>query len=150
MELKIALLAVLLLVLLAVHSSDGGYYRKKKIIIHIPVKQNSHKHVHTKVKSIHHHHKPLVIKEEKVIKHEYKSKPIKVIEDVSHDHFHHHYKHHHPTLVELGHDNQEYSAHSHVHHEIKHPKKHTFSDGSGGFGSFDSGSQRIGGSSEGF
>lgn len=96
-------------------------YRKKKIIIHIPVKQSHHKHTHTKVKSIHHHHKPLVIKEEKVIKHEIK-KPVKIIEDVSHDHFHHHYKHDHPEIVDFA-------------HHIKHPKKVVLSHDSGNYGS---------------
>lgn len=60
----------------------------------MPLKKSHHKHTHTQVKNIHHHHKPIVIKEEKVIKEIVKKEPvpIKIKEEISHDHFHHHYK----------------------------------------------------------
>lgn len=73
-------------------------YSKKKIIIHIPVKQKHHKHTHTHLKSIHHHHKPTIIKEEKIIKQEIHHPAIKIKEEVEHEHFHHHYKHDHPEV----------------------------------------------------
>lgn len=68
-------------------SSEAG--RKKKIVIHLPIPVKKAKHVHTLVKTVHHHHKPTVIKEEKIIKHEV-HKPI-IKEEVEHEHFHHHY-----------------------------------------------------------
>lgn len=78
------------------------------------------KHVHTLVKPVHVHHKPTVIKEEKIIKQEIHNpvhhitkeihKPIEIHEihkpveykehkpiykeEISHEHLHHHYKVH--------------------------------------------------------
>lgn len=89
--------------------------RHRKIIIHVPVKFKKQKHVHTVVKPVHVHHKPSLIKEEKIIRHEvhkpihihkeefyekpapvieYKKKEIRPIykEEISHEHLHHHYK----------------------------------------------------------
>lgn len=94
--------------------------RRRKIIIHVPVKVKQQKHTHTLVKPVHVHHKPTVIKEEKVIKTEihrpvhhtkeihkpaeihheiykpeikeyHKPSPI-YKEEISHEHLHHHYK----------------------------------------------------------
>lgn len=80
--------------------------RKKKIIIHLPQPIKKQKHTHTLVKTVHHHHKPTVIKEEKIIKQEVKiHKPVtKVREEVEHEHFHHHYSHNHDSGIESEHD----------------------------------------------
>jgi hypothetical protein len=91
---------------LTIHSG-----RHRKIIIHVPVKVKQQKHTHTLVKPVHVHHKPTVIKQEKVIKQEIHKpvvyhkpeeihKPVEVKheykpiykEEVSHEHLHHHYK----------------------------------------------------------
>lgn len=77
--------------------------KRRKIIIHVPVKVKQQKHIHTQVKTVHHHHKPTVIKEEKIIKKEV-HKPVVIKEEVEHEHFHHHYKHDHPTFEIDGHE----------------------------------------------
>jgi hypothetical protein len=82
--------------------------RRRKIIIHIPVKVKAQKHTHTLVKSVHHHHKPTVIKEEKIIKQEIHKVPDK--EEVEHEHFHHHYKHDHATYDHDGGEGHSYDS----------------------------------------
>lgn len=99
------------------------------------------------MKNVHHHHKPLVIKEEKIIR-EIK-KPIKIIEDISHDHFHHHYKHNHPEISDFDGGHQHTHSHTIQHHP--HPKKIVLGDGGEGnnFSGFDTSGLRVGGSSDG-
>lgn len=53
--------------------------------------------MHTVLKEVHHHHKPSIIKEEKIIQQEI-HKPVALLptkEDFEHEHIHHHYKHEH-------------------------------------------------------
>ncbi|XP_052868358.1 uncharacterized protein LOC128274263 [Anopheles cruzii] len=101
MRLRLMILAAFMLLFLLVESAKAG--KRRKIIIHVPVKVKQQKHVHTEVKTVHHHHKPTVIKEEKVVKQEI-HKPVVIKEEVEHEHFHHHYKHDHPTFEIDGHD----------------------------------------------
>ncbi|XP_020803373.1 uncharacterized protein LOC110180092 [Drosophila serrata] len=60
---------------------------KKKIVIHVPIHKKIEKHIHTVVKHVHHHHKPLVLKEEKKVIHE-DHRPIQIHQ--TKEHFHHH------------------------------------------------------------
>uniref|UniRef100_A0A182ISE5 Uncharacterized protein n=1 Tax=Anopheles atroparvus TaxID=41427 RepID=A0A182ISE5_ANOAO len=89
--------------------TEGFMFKRRKIIIHVPVKVNKQKHVHTEVKTVHHHHKPTVIKEEKIVKQEV-HKPVVIKEEVEHEHFHHHYKHDHPTFEFDGHDSNGFGS----------------------------------------
>ena len=57
--------------------------RVRKIIIHIPVSVQQKKHTHTLVKKEHVHHKPIVIKEEKIIKQEI-HKPVHIHKEIIH------------------------------------------------------------------
>ncbi|XP_055599584.1 uncharacterized protein LOC129748840 [Uranotaenia lowii] len=101
MKLNFVILAVLLCIALNLGITAAG--KRRKIIIHVPVKVKQTKHTHTEVKTVHHHHKPTVIKEEKIIKKEV-HKPVVIKEEVEHEHFHHHYKHDHPTFEADGHE----------------------------------------------
>jgi hypothetical protein len=79
------------------------------------------------VKNVHHHHKPTVIKEEKVIKQEVKiHKPVtKIREEVEHEHFHHHYSHNHDNGV-ADHDSGfegSFGGHEHEHHGFSFESK---------------------------
>lgn len=127
--------------------------RRRKIIIHVPVKVKQQKHTHTLVKPVHVHHKPTVIKEEKIFKQEIHkptyhtkevfSKPVEyhkeeIIpeiqaykpiykEEVSHEHLHHHYKVH-----DASHSWQTYLIHfnfQHVHPQ--HESNDDFGDDHG-------------------
>lgn len=65
----------------------AGYQKKKKIVIHVPIHKKIEKHIHTVVKHVHHHHKPLVLKEEKKVIHE-DHRPIQIHQ--TKEHIHHH------------------------------------------------------------
>ncbi|XP_055640680.1 uncharacterized protein LOC129778054 [Toxorhynchites rutilus septentrionalis] len=101
MKLSFLISATLLCMTLIAGVAATG--KRRKIIIHVPVKVKQQKHTHTELKTVHHHHKPTVIKEEKIIKKEI-HKPVVIKEEVEHEHFHHHYKHEHPTFEVDGHE----------------------------------------------
>lgn len=101
--------------------------KKKKIVIHVPVHKKIEKHVHTIIKHVHHHHKPIVLKEEKKIIHE-EHRPIQIHQTKEHihhhekhDHAHHdhheHHEHHSPIEHSL---EQEEEEHIHHHHNYEH------------------------------
>lgn len=129
--LKLSILAVLVLLFVCVQETQAGYglenlrkilasinllysscshQKKKKIVIHVPVHKKIEKHVHTVIKHVHHHHKPIVLKEEKKIIHE-EHRPIQIHQ--TKEHIHHHEKHENHAH----HDHHEY-------HEHHHPKEH--------------------------
>ncbi|XP_058453927.1 uncharacterized protein LOC131431954 [Malaya genurostris] len=101
MKLNFVILMALISIALFAGVTAAG--KRRKIIIHVPVKVKQQKHIHTEVKTVHHHHKPTVVKEEKIIKKEV-HKPIVIKEEIEHEHFHHHYKHDHPTFDINGHE----------------------------------------------
>lgn len=63
--------------------------RRKNIKIHIPLEVRHHKHTHTIIKNIHHHHKPR------------KSLQEITSQDLKHEHVHHHYRDEDNQLVTL-------------------------------------------------
>nr|XP_017034575.1 uncharacterized protein LOC108083342 [Drosophila kikkawai] len=86
--LRLSLVVALVLLLVCVPETDaGGYQKKKKIVIHVPIHKKIEKHIHTVVKHVHHHHKPLVLKEEKKVIHE-DHRPIQIHQ--TKEHIHHH------------------------------------------------------------
>jgi hypothetical protein len=94
--------------------------RRRKIIIHIPVNVKQQKHTHTLVKPVHVHHKPTVIKEEKVIKQEihkpvHITKEIHITKPVEVHHEKHEYK-----PVEIKHEYEPEIKHEYKPVEIKH------------------------------
>ncbi|KAH8373809.1 hypothetical protein KR200_004191 [Drosophila serrata] len=86
--LRLSLVVALVLLLVCVPETvRRGYQKKKKIVIHVPIHKKIEKHIHTVVKHVHHHHKPLVLKEEKKVIHE-DHRPIQIHQ--TKEHFHHH------------------------------------------------------------
>ncbi|XP_017851498.1 histidine-rich glycoprotein [Drosophila busckii] len=131
--LKLSVLAVLVLLFICVQETNAGsHQKKKKIVIHVPIHKKIEKHVHTVIKHVHHHHKPLVLKEEKKIIHE-EHRPIQIHQTKEHihhhekhDHEHHdHHEHHHP--IEHAPIEQE-EEHIHHHHNYEHNDGYIGSD----------------------
>ncbi|KAH8420621.1 hypothetical protein KR009_012184 [Drosophila setifemur] len=108
--LRLSIVVALVLLLVCVPETDAGHQKKKKIVIHVPIHKKIEKHIHTVVKHVHHHHKPLVLKEEKKVIHE-DHRPIQIHQ--TKEHIHHHEKHEH-------HDHRDHHDH-HDHHEHHHP-----------------------------
>ncbi|XP_011209489.2 sex-determining region Y protein [Bactrocera dorsalis] len=115
---KVTIVVGVLLWLVCTQSADAnGHQKKKKVVIHVPVHKKIEEHTHTIIKHIHHHHKPIVIKEEKVIHEEHH--PIIHKEHISHEHQHHHtekHEHVHPII-------EEEEEHIHHHHQYEHKEE---------------------------
>lgn len=72
------------------------FFSPRKIIIRLPgLKTAPKKPTQPILKEVHHHHKPSIIKEEKIIKQEIHKFPHKFEKEIEHEHVHHHYKHEH-------------------------------------------------------
>lgn len=99
--------------------------RRRKIIIHVPVKVKQQKHTHTLVKPVHVHHKPTVIKEEKVIKQEI-HKPVHIHKEIIHKPAEVHHEHEpfeikHVYKPEIKHEYKPEIKHEYKPVEVKHP-----------------------------
>ncbi|XP_034489695.1 histidine-rich glycoprotein isoform X2 [Drosophila innubila] len=126
--------------LVCVQETNAGQQKKKKIVIHVPVHKKIEKHVHTVIKHVHHHHKPIVLKEEKKIIHE-EHRPIQIHQTKEqihhhenyhekHDHHNHHdhhehHEHHHP-IEQVPVEQEE----EHIHHHHNYEHKDSFVDAS--------------------
>ncbi|XP_034119687.1 histidine-rich glycoprotein [Drosophila sulfurigaster albostrigata] len=119
--LKLSILAVLVFMLVCVQETNAGQQKKKKIVIHVPVHKKIEKHVHTVIKHVHHHHKPIVLKEEKKIIHE-EHRPIQIHQ--TKEHIHHHEKHEHAHHNHHNHDHHEHHEHHHPIAEQQLPIEH--------------------------
>ncbi|KAH8324982.1 hypothetical protein KR074_007155, partial [Drosophila pseudoananassae] len=130
--LRLSLVVALVILLVCIPETDaGGHQKKKKIVIHVPIHKKIEKHIHTVVKHVHHHHKPLVLKEEKKVIHE-DHRPIQIHQTKEHIHHHEkhdhhdHHEHHHPLAAPAVApppplpEYEEEEEHIHHHHNYEH------------------------------
>ncbi|XP_033242906.1 histidine-rich glycoprotein isoform X2 [Drosophila miranda] len=138
--LRIAVVIAMVLLFVCVQETNAGQQKKKKIVIHVPIHKKIEKHIHTVVKHVHHHHKPLVLKEEKKVIHE-DHRPIQIHQTKElvhhhekhdhHDHHDHHDYHEHQLQHPVSEVEEEEEEHIHHHHNYEHKGRDDFIGGDG-------------------